>query len=41
MPILRFASWPQEAQLEVFLTDVAPRLRDLVEPALDAARGAE
>jgi alkanesulfonate monooxygenase SsuD/methylene tetrahydromethanopterin reductase-like flavin-dependent oxidoreductase (luciferase family) len=38
VPILRFASWQQEAQLKAFLAEVAPRLRDLVEPALVAAR---
>jgi alkanesulfonate monooxygenase SsuD/methylene tetrahydromethanopterin reductase-like flavin-dependent oxidoreductase (luciferase family) len=40
VPILRFASWQQEAQLAAFLAEVAPRLRDLVEPALGAARRA-
>jgi alkanesulfonate monooxygenase SsuD/methylene tetrahydromethanopterin reductase-like flavin-dependent oxidoreductase (luciferase family) len=37
VPILRFASWQQEAQLDAFLAEVAPRLRDLVEPAPVAA----
>ncbi len=30
VPIIRFASWHQEAQFDAFVTEVVPRLRDLM-----------
>ena len=36
VPIIRFASWQQEAQFDAFAGEVVPRLRDLVEPAAAA-----
>jgi alkanesulfonate monooxygenase SsuD/methylene tetrahydromethanopterin reductase-like flavin-dependent oxidoreductase (luciferase family) len=36
VPILRFASWQQNAQFDAFVAEVMPRLRDLV-PAVSAA----
>jgi alkanesulfonate monooxygenase SsuD/methylene tetrahydromethanopterin reductase-like flavin-dependent oxidoreductase (luciferase family) len=39
VPIIRFASWEQAAQLDAFATEVVPRLGDLVAPAPVAAPG--
>ena len=36
VPIIRFASWEQEAQFDAFASEVVPRLRDLVEPVAAA-----